>query len=65
MGACSALVMIVNVKRCELCGGDHVDVEAFPLPAPIPQPSLFDDTTVVYTHRIECPTTGQTLLLAL
>ena len=54
-----------NVKRCELCGEDHVDVEAVPLPAPIPQPTLFGDATVIFTHRCECPKTGLTLLLAL
>ena len=58
--------MTTNVKRCECCGDDHVDIEAFPLPAPIPQPSLFDDgTTIVYTHRVECPKTGRALLVAL
>src|SRR6185295_19544363 len=42
--------MTTNVKRCECCGNDHVDVEAFPLPAPIPQPSLLEDgATVLYT----------------
>lgn len=58
--------MTTNVKRCELCGNDHVDIEALPLPAPIPQPSLLEDgATILYTHRVECPKTGQTLLLAL
>lgn len=57
--------MTVDVKRCELCGGDHVDLEPEPLPAPIPQPDLFGDRVLVYTHRVECPKTGATLLLAL
>jgi hypothetical protein len=57
--------MTINVTRCESCGQDHVDLEAFPLPAPIPQPSLFGDASIVYTHRVECPKTGLTLLLAL
>lgn len=58
--------MTTNVKRCECCGDDHIDLAAFPLPAPIPQPSLFvEGATVVYTHRVECPKTGRVLLVAL
>lgn len=57
--------MTTNVKRCDCCGGDHVDLEAVPLPAPIPQPNLFGDKVVVYTHRVECPSTGRVLLVAL
>lgn len=57
--------MTTNVKRCDCCGGDHVDLEAVPLPAPIPQPALFGDKVVVYTHRVECPSTGRVLLVAL
>lgn len=55
-----------NVKRCDCCGEDHVEIEALPLPAPIPQPSLFDDgVMILYTHRVECPNTGRVLLVAL
>ncbi len=49
-------LIILNVRNCSACGGNHDGVAELPLPSPAA-------ADVRHTHYYHCPTTGQTVTI--
>ncbi len=49
-------LIILNVRYCSACGGNHDGVAELPLPSPAA-------ADVRHTHYYYCPTTGQTVTI--
>lgn len=49
-------LIMLNVRRCDSCGGDH---DGLPL-LPLPEAERLDR---LHTHFFFCPTTGQRVML--
>ncbi len=48
--------LLLNVRNCSACGGNHDGVVELPLPSPAA-------SDVRHTHYYHCPTTGQTVTI--